>query len=309
MGACQKMKETEFMKAMENYLREVYLEKTPDLPAGVHSDLHAHPNIHDEDSLEHTLKVMHENGLNLLSIATHGTGDNAEFDYWKVKDMIKGSDAEEKYRMKEKGRTFSLTYKGKEFHFIPAYEMYVYVPGVNGRVDIVSVMPEQGFEKTIEKGLQFDEYKKINDDYQAIVIGAHPFTLWDPFLFGAIPFRLADKDERKNMKDNFFPQVDSVDMVATNALWMTRSNELVQEYYPGKPLTNSDVHSKCRFARTQLGISRNIFPDLDFETDSRLYEELLRNIKKGNFQNHLKHLSPMQFTVSFCMGKNPVGFP
>ncbi len=303
------MKPTEFIRAMENYLREVYLEKAPKLPEGVHSDLHAHPNIHDEDSLEHTLQVMHENGLNLLSITTHGTGDEAEFDYWKVKDMIKESDSGEKYRMKDKGKAFSLTYKGKEFHFIPAYEMYVHLPGVNGRIDIISVMPEKGFEEATKKGMQFDEYKKINDDYGAIVIGAHPFTLWDPFLLGVISFRLADQDERKNMQDNFFPQVDSVDLVATNALWMTRSDELVQEHYQGKPLTNSDVHAKCRFARTQLGISRNIFPELDFETDSRLYETLLKNIKEGNFQNHLRHLSPMQFLVSLCMGKKPIGFP
>ena len=154
------MKADEFRKAIGNYLDEAYLKKTPRLPDGIHSDLHVHPYIRDESSLEHTLQVMHNNGLDLLAITAHGTGDEFEFDYLKVKDMIKVADSEERFQMKDRGRSFSLRYQGKEFNFVGAYEMYVYIPGVNGRVDIVSVMPEQGFEQASKEGIQFDEYKK-----------------------------------------------------------------------------------------------------------------------------------------------------
>ena len=171
------MKAHEFVKAMRNYFNEIYLAETPKLPIGVHSDLHIHPYIHDDSSLEHTLQVMHNNGLDLLAITTHGAGNGVEFDYWEIKRMIRESDLEQKFKIQDKGRSFSLRYKDKKLYFIPAYEMYVYLPGVQGRIDIISLMPEKGFEKVITAGLQFDEHKKINDDYGAIAIGAHPFTL------------------------------------------------------------------------------------------------------------------------------------
>ncbi|MBD3249623.1 hypothetical protein GF336_06275 [Candidatus Woesearchaeota archaeon] len=300
------MKFREFGKSLADYIKEIYLEKSKEIPQeGVHADLHMHPYIKDRNSLEHTLDVMYNNEIDLLAITTHGKGSKKEHDFWKVKELIK----EEGMEMDDKGRYFSIDYKEKQLNFIGGYEMYVYLPDVKGRIDIISLMPEKGFEKVAEKGMNFDDYMELNRKYDSMVVGAHPFTLWDPFLYRLIPFRLADEEERRNIQENFFTEVDCVDLVATNALWMKISDKLVEECYEGKALANSDVHAKCRFARTRIGESRNIFPELDLGTDSELYGSLLDNIRSGNFESHLKHLSPEQFFVSLCTGDNPPGFP
>jgi hypothetical protein len=54
--------------------------------------------------------------------------------------------------------------------------------------------------------MQLEDYIKLNKDHGAIIIGTHPYTIWDPFgPFGVIRFRLAEDDDRKRLQDALFP--------------------------------------------------------------------------------------------------------
>ena len=58
-----------------------------------------------------------------------------------------------------------------------------------------------------------------------------------------------------------------------------------------------------------MGISRNVFSELDFKDDFALKDSLFKKIRKGDFADYLRHLTPEQFFVSICLGKKPIGFP
>ncbi|MEE9525177.1 MAG: hypothetical protein V3V78_01050 [Candidatus Woesearchaeota archaeon] len=294
------MKPSELFKSVKDYLKEVYFSKSKEIPDGIQADLHVHPYITDKESLEHTLQVMDENGLDLIALTTHGKGGRYEHDFWRVKELAKAE-----CDVEDKGRLFTVNYNGKELNFIPGYEMYVTLEGVKGRIDMVSLMSEEGFVSEVEVGMNFKDYQKISDKYDAVLTAAHPYTIWDPW---PLPFRLAKEEERNVIKEKIFSEVDSVDLVATNALWMHISDSLVEEDYE-KPLTNSDVHGKNRYARQKMGCSRNIFRELDFNSDKNLRKTLITSLNSGDFENYHNHLSPMQFFVQLCMGKKPIGFP
>jgi len=296
------MKPTEFCKSMKDYLYDAYIKKKPDLPEeGIHADLHVHPYITDKESLDHTLEMMYENDLDLLAITTHGKGDEYEYDFWKVKEIAK-----KELIIDDKERLFTIKYNDKELNFVPAYEIYVKLDGIKGRIDMVSLMPEQGFEEDIGLGLDFKDYQKINDEYDAILIGAHPYTIWDPW---PLPFRLAKKEERKIIEEKLFPEVDAVDLVSTNSLWMHISNDHIKKDYGGYALTNSDVHGKNKFARKKIGCSRDIFDNLNFNSGNELKEDLLEKIHLKKFKNYEDYLGIGQFIVQLCLGKKPLGFP
>ncbi len=263
------------------------------------ADLHAHPYISGFDDLIDTFKVMHDNNVELLAITTHGKGDQREHDYWTIKDSLKNSEVGNFFQFEDKGKMFSVTFKDKKLSFVGAYEMYVYVPGVKGRVDIVSLMPEQGFEKKIVHGLNLHEYLEINDDHNATVFGAHPYTIWDPHgPNGILRFRLANENERKYIQDHLFPNVDSVDRVSSNCIWMSESDKLLFQDY-GKTLTNSDAHSKTPYNRREIGRSGNIFKKGRYLTDA---------IKGKEHRNYHFYTPIFQFATSIAFD-NPKNFP
>lgn len=273
------------------------------------ADLHAHPYISSADNLHQTLDILVKNNVDLLALTIHGKGDFREFDFWKVKGLIEKRNLEEGLGYVDKGDSFQLNHKGKTLTFIAGYEVYVSVDGIKGRIDIISLMPDKGFEKVIREGLTFEEYLQINKDHDAIVIAAHPYTIWDPYgLNGFFKFRLATGEDRKRIRETVFPKVHGVDLVATNAAWMVRSNELLQQDYPRKPLANSDAHSPYNYTRKEIGRSGNIF-ELRLNNKSNLKYLLRESITLGNFRTYLNYTPPLQFLLAIAFDKPPNGFP
>lgn len=288
------MKPTTFLRRNLEYMAETFSGSFIDTVKNgqpkmngseVNADLHVHPYIIDARTLFSTLDIMVRHNVDELAITTHGKGRNIEYDFWTVKEIIERNSVAKELKYEDKGIVFNVEYKGEKLSFEGAYEMYVIVPGIEGRVDIVSLMPNKGFEKEVRQGMELKDYIKLNKEYGAIIIGAHPYTIWYPFgPFRCIKFRLASEDDRKRLQDELFPFVDSVDLVATNTFWMTESNRLLQEDYSGKPLANSDAHSVDNYARNEIGRSGNIFEKEGF-AEGEIHR---RNRKSAIVNNHFR---------------------
>lgn len=313
------MKLSEFIKANVKYFIETELGSFIDTVASrqpiisydeTNSDLHTHPYISSVNDLYDTLDVLVKNNVDICAITTHGKGDSREFDFWKVKKLIEKANLISKLDYDDKKTAFKITHKDKRLTFVGAYEMYVLLKGVKGRIDIVSLMPEKGFEKIAESGLEFEDYMKMNRDYGAIVIGAHPYTIWDPYgPKGFFKFKLATEDDRKRILDNLFSYVDSVDLVSTNCAWMVRSDELLQQDYQGKPLANSDAHSTNHYTRNEIGRSGNIFRLENHITGDTLREQLRYRIISNSFRTYFNHSPSLQFLQAIVLNKPPKDFP
>jgi len=274
------------------------------------ADLHVHPYITSIDDLADTMRIMKKNNVSMCAITTHGKGDSRERDYWTVRQMVKddGIDHDDLHH------AFRIDWQGTKLTFVGAYEMYTEVEGVKGRVDVVALMPDRGFEERAEPGMSFDDYVDICREYEALVIGAHPYTLWDPYGPGGFfRFRLATDDERSAMMENMFPKVLTVDRVASNAAWMVRSNELLMEDFWNsrmqKPLANSDAHSKNSYVRNEIGRAGNIFRLERHEHGADLRDQLSSEISAGNFRTYLNYTPAVQFLMSIALDKPPNDFP
>ena len=271
----------------------------------VFADLHAHPYITDKKSLYSTLDIMVAHNLDELAITTHMKWKGIESDFWQVKNLIQEKGLAEKLCFEDQDLAFKLTHpeSGKELTFVGAYETDVRVPGFSrdACIHMVALMPDKGFEQEVQHGMRLDKYLRLDQDCSAITIAAHPYTVQDPWLFGLIPFRLAKSYERKAIQDEVFPFVDSVDLVATNALWMTESNKLLQEDYPNKPLANSDAHSTGSYARKELGRAANIFQKEENGTGDAHREDLRTKIKTGWFKTYLAEMPVGRFARALVL--------
>ena len=322
------MRLTEFIRANLRYVIEVepgsfidtVVSKQPlILPNETNADLHTHPYIASVGELQDTLDVMVENNVDLCAITTHGKGDSREFDFWKVKKLIEENSladilSYQELSYQDLGLAFQVTYKGKTMTFVGAYEMYVHLDGIQGRLDIISLMPERGFENAMKPELSFKESLRINQDYNAIVSVAHPYTIWDSYgPAGLFKFRLGAKDDRKRIAEEMFPQVDVVDLVSTNCAWMIRSDELVERDYlelrGRKPLANSDAHSTRHLTRKEMGRSGNIFVLHDYSTGAELRGQLRGNILSDDFRTYHNHSPSIQFLLAIALNKPAEGYP
>ncbi|NYZ74171.1 hypothetical protein H0O00_03440 [Candidatus Micrarchaeota archaeon] len=267
------------------------------------ADLHAHPYISHANTrgdFFHTLKIMVKNNVSALAVTTHGKGNPREMDFWDIKEFILANDLGSALEFRDVGSTFSIKHNGKRLEFIASYEMYVEVPGVSGRVDVVNLLPEKGFIEKARPGMTLSDYAKLNRDYDAIMIGAHPYTIWDPHgPRGFFRFRIASDGERKAIQDNYFPLMDAVDRVSSNCAWMIESNALLLQDF-GKTLTNSDAHCKTRYVRHELGRAGNIL-----KHGIGLREAIL----SGQYRNYLRYTPILQFLISIAFDKPQKDFP
>jgi len=313
------MRPSEFILANAKYLADTVpgsildtvAKKQPEIGEDeTIADLHIHPYITSIDDLIDTMRVMKKNNVSLCAITTHGKGDSRERDYWTVRQMVKddGIEHDDLYH------AFRIDWQGTKLTFVGAYEMYTEVDGVGGRMDVVALMPDKGFEDSARAGMSFKDYADICDEYEALVIGAHPYTLWDPYGPGGFfRFRLATDDERSAMMESVFPRVLTVDMVASNAAWMVRSNDLLREDFlkcrMQRPLANSDAHSKNSYVRNEIGRAGNIFKLDRHENGADLREQLSNEISAGNFRTYLNYTPTVQFLISIAFDKPPKNFP
>ena len=274
------------------------------------SDLHVHPFISSQQDFQLTLEALVKHNFGLCAITTHGKPSPAEQDFWGVKKFFEDDELAKHLDYDDLGKAFQVTYQGKTLTFVGAYEMYVLLPGVHGTIDIVSLMPNQGFEHAVEHGLEFEEYLTMNNDYGAIIIGAHPYTIWDPYgPFGLLRFRLATEEDRKRITDNFFPLVVTVDLVSSNCLWMIKSNALLQQDYPGKPLANSDAHAFDNYTRSEIGRSGNIFELEEYRDGDQLREQLRQKITSNHFTTYHNHSPLFRFLSGIVINQPPEHFP
>jgi len=265
------------------------------------ADLHCHPNIKSLDDLYHTVGVCKKNNVGLIAIVQHYRGanphDSDEYDYWQVLDLIERNERDLDLEITNIAKD-KLSFEIEGVKFIGGYEFYGCLDGVDGRLDLVPIMTEKGFKEEIKEGESVEELLKICQGYGAIKIGAHPYTLWSPWgPFNKIPFRLANEDERKNIRDNLFPSVDTVDLVAANTLWMLESNELVRDDYNGKPLYTSDTHAKSRSARKEIGRAGSIFKSHNLAGEE-LREDLREDIEYNRFRHYINYMPFKQFLLS-----------
>jgi hypothetical protein len=100
-----------------------------------------------------------------------------------------------------------------------------------------------------------------------------------------------------------FPEVEAVDLVATNVAWMAHSNDLVRQEYPGTPLCSSDAHSWGAWERNEIGRSGCGFPELDFSTAQEFRSTLRKVLSQGDFKTHLRYLGPLKFLRSIAFSK------
>ena len=263
------------------------------------ADLHAHPYISRDtpsEDLSHTMDVMVKNNVRMLAVTTHGKGSPREMDFWDVKEFMIRNDIE----FEDKGNMLTVEHKGKKLQFISSYEMYVEVPGLNGRLDVLVLLPEKEFREQAEQGMQFSDYVKLSRDNNGIVIAAHPYTIWDahgPANF--FTFRIANEGERKLIQDKVFTHVDSADRVSSNCAWMIHSDELLFDDY-GVTLTNSDVHAKTKYNRLEIGRAGNVLAE---------GIDLREAIITRKHENYMNYTPSLQFLISIAFDKPPKGFP
>ena len=262
------------------------------------ADLHCHPYINNVEDLIDTVRVCKRNNVGLCAIIQHYDSANPhnshDIDYWDVLKIAEENNLPiEKY---DGGLSFEL----ENVRFIGGYEFYGYLKGLKGKahLDLVPIMPEKGLIENIKEGQNVKDLIKICKDYNSIVIGAHPYTLWDPWFFGKAPFRIADKDERELMQSDFFGMVDTVDCPASNAFWMMESNKMVKEDFDN-PIYTSDTHSKSKRVRRELGRAGIVLHENILKNNLR--KSLYLSIAFGNFGFYEGYMPALQFIEGIAL--------
>ncbi len=301
-----------FLSASLRYLVQVYCRKSRAVasPNGLKADLHAHPYITNTRTLMHTLDTMCRNNVSLLAITVHGTTNAREMDYWAVRDMILSEF--KRPAVMDMGGVLRVSYRGSELYLVPAYEDYCVLDGVEGQLDLVVLCPERSFSFQECKERDFDDRVAFARQHKGIVIAAHPYTIWDPHGPGGfIKFRLATPTERRVIRAKVFPNVDSVDLVATNCAWMMKSNELLRREYPGTAVCSSDTHAVNRWVRREVGSSGCVLaPTLTRARDESTFRDCLRSqISLGEFKSYLSYLGPVKFFISIALSRPTANYP
>ncbi len=309
------MKTSQFIKSMISYFAKTVpgsivstvTKKQPELEENEYiADLHAHPYIVKEKDLIDTLDIMADNNVSLLSITSHGQGHSNECDLNMAKQILKYTDFAKNTDYLELENSIHLNHRGKQLTLIGGFEYSLAVEGIKGKMDFIALMPDPEFDRSLDpKFVTFEQFISASQEYNAITMAAHPYTLSDPYgPFGFFKFRLADQKEREIIRDNVFPNVDTADLVASNCAWMVYSNEQVEEDYHGKPLTNSDTHGVNHYTRKEIGRAGNIFSFPREKSDEALLREKLHeNIKLGNFRSYLNYTPSLQFITGVAFNK------
>ena len=281
-------------------------------PGQMVADLHAHPYINSQGAMIDTIDAMANHSVDILAITTHGSGNIREHDYWTVKEMCGNmGKISTEMTFQDHGTYFTMDRNRKKFYFIGAYEKSVSVEGIEGKIDVVSIMPDKGLEKNLDSDINFDKYKKINDSFKALLIDVHPYTISDSygpseFFKSIFKFRSATPQEREILQKRVFRNVDCIDTVSSNTAWMTQSNNDASNDYQkifGKhPLANSDAHSNTQFTRREIGRSGNIFYFENFENDVTFREMLKLHIRNGLFDTYFNYTPSLQFVIGIALG-------
>lgn len=296
-----------FVTTNLRYLKEAYFGSvnTKIHSDGLKADLHVHPCITNLSSLKYTLDVMVRNRCSLLALTVHDSSNSKEKDFWQIKEWLyhnaKDCDIEE---FEDMNVVLKLYYRRKNLYLIPAYENYCVLEGLGGKLDLVIIGAEQQFISQFKKKEDFESKVKVARKYGGIVIASHPYTIWDPHgPKNFIKFRLATPSERRIIRSNVFPNVDCVDLVATNCAWMIKSNELVLNEYSKKPLCCSDAHAINKSVRREIGKSGCIFKN-EFEIIKdgiKIREYIREQIISGEFITFLSYLRPIKFVRSIAL--------
>lgn len=269
------------------------------------ADLHAHPQIRHMGDFMSTYYNCDCNRVDLLAITTHLWSDDC-MDYWSLKRIVELTGTSELY-FADKGLMFEVSSKpkgrmleGRTVKFAPAYECEVQVPGVKGKSHIVVAMPDRGFAEAARDGMPLDELVDAAKHYQGMLIGAHPFTLVDPWkvpVLGInIPFRLANKHDIAALKEELFPHLDCCDVVSSNCYWMTRSNDLLKKHYNGPMIACSDTHGVTNKTRGEIGRAGTVFYGNVLSAkgeDTRLCIKVKVDLKK--FETYFAYTGNLQF--------------
>ncbi|MBW2964525.1 hypothetical protein KY363_03625 [Candidatus Woesearchaeota archaeon] len=276
------------------------------------ADLHAHPYITTPYTFFRTLDTMVQNNVDMLAMTTHGNGNKREMDFQAVRNMLGTLSPNVRYRDME--TAVVVEHGGKELTLVGAYEMYTELKGVRGKLDVLALMPDAGFEEEAKQGMTYQEYAELCREYNGIVVGAHPYTLWDPYgPDGLFRFRLADKDERLAIRAQMFTDAESIDQVSSNAAWMVMSNHRARSDFlkvTGRPcLSNSDAHSNTTWTRNEIGRSGNLISLHEHDTGQELREELRKRIIWGDFRTYTNYTPALQFLMSIALDKPSEDFP
>ncbi len=323
------MKSSELVKAIFRYIKETEPGSFIDTVVSnqpvvsnnkINADLHTHPYISSISDLYDTLDILVKHNVDLCAITVRAKGDNKEFDFRNVKNLIEGKkNLASKLDYGDHGKFFQVNYNDKTLRFVGAYETEVLLDGVNGKLHVVSLMPDLEFEEYTKDGRKLEECIKLSRDYGSIIIGAHPYTIWDPHgPKNIIKFRLATPDERKRINNQLFPVVDAVDLVSSNCLWMIKSSELLQgdlheinkqlekEGYKIIPLLgNSDARARSHYTRNEIGRSGNIFELSEYESDDELRAQLRNKIELNDFEKYFQHTPSLRFLYAVLRNKIP----
>lgn len=263
------------------------------------ADLHAHPFVKDPEALTDLLQVLQQKNITLLAYTTHGRGDPEEPNFWHLKKLIKKSLTP--YERQDLGSVIRLKRSRHFLNLTCGIEEYCCVPGLRGKLCLLIIAPDRELLDHLQDNMVFEDLLHLGKEHKGLVIASHPYTLWDPYgPKGFIKFRLADRLEREVIRKTVFPRVDAVDKVATNVAWMTRSNDMLEQDYPGRTLCSSDTHAVSPCIRQDIGKSGCVFPNFDFQHSDEFRKKLKSFITNGEFETYLQYVGPINFLRSIA---------
>ncbi len=281
-----------------NSVRSRQLEK----PEGyINASLHTHPMIYNCDDADMLFRNMARNDVDLCAIVKHGAEKDVNLSFWGARARIKCNpilaDHLSLDEFDEEDPMFRVSYQDKLLTLVPGYEISVRMGGVRGMVDMISLMPDHGFEKDprVKPGMDFNDFMKANEDYNGISVGAHPYTIHGKLM----KFRFANADERRFIQSLVFNAADVVDCVSDNVAWMAYADRLVAKDYikkmGRKPLCNDDAHATGPYTSREIGRSGNLFKMQMIQSGDMLRESLKKKILADDFLTYHHYTTPLRF--------------
>ena len=210
-----------------------------------------------------------------------------ELDYDQIKRMIK---EDKKLEYKDLGRAFKVTHKGKELTLVGAYEVEFYIKKHDRFLNhMIVLMPDDGFDKYTKELRSLDEFVELGREYNAILLGAHPYSVKNPQARTKLSrYMVAPDDFQPLIEKNIFPKVDRVCEVSSNVGWMKKSNDLLEERCDKKALWASDASQK-----SDIGRAGTIFKLKDYKDGDELRYRLKKLIQTGQFRTYPGYKSPL----------------
>ena len=270
-------------------------------------DFEVNPVIRSIEDFVKTVDALLNNRIGIAGIigparTNEAKTHNIENDFWMLKQLIK---AQPFIQYEDLGLAVKLRRPTQELTLVGVYKKYVKLEGIKGKIAVTSIMPDEGFEKYMAQAETFEDIIDYARDFNAIVVGANPYTVVDPKgLGGIIKFRLATAEERGIISERVFPEVDAVSLIATNCAWMMRSDELVKSHYSGSILANSGMHTGkicAEYTRAEAGRSGNVFVKKEYNDGEELRDYLFRTITRRQFRHYHNHTPIGQFIFSIAL--------